>query len=322
MKLKTIVNILLLLTFFSCKKKQEMPNYKRSFYQAFDIIKSEYIRKNEINWKSIEKSIIDSIPIFRNNDDVYTGIKYTLKQIKDKHSLFLPPDSNKNCLIKNNISIPKIDYRILENNIGYLKINGLGTNDSLSNLYSFAIRKALITIDKQKNLKGWIIDLQNNCGGKAGTFQLGLAPLYNDSIIGCSRTSKGEFIKHKLSKNTYFYGNLIAGKIDSKDILTNKNRPIAILVNGKTASMGESTALSFKFQKKSIIIGTKTNGLTTDLMVYEFVSGARMCLSTAYMCNEKNNIMPNGVIPDIICNPQESLKKAIYWINNYSEIGN
>ena len=316
MKIKEITFLILLGTLFSCKNEVKQLDFKRSFHQSFNIIKKEYVKTGELNWIEIENNINDSIPKFRNNIDVYNGIKYTLKQINDKHSFFLPPKKKSNFFIKDSISIPKINHEVLDNKIGYIKILGFAANDSLSSLYSLKIRNALKKIDNHPNLSGWIIDLRNNKGGKLGTFSLGLAPLYKNTIIGYSINNKGESITHKLSNNNYYYDDKIINTIKLTDSLINKNKPIAILVNEKTASLGELTAQSFKFQKNTLIFGTKTVGLTTDLSVYEFVSGARLAISTAYMCDENKKIIEGGLIPDVKCTSEKSLELAIEWIKN------
>lgn len=310
MKTQAIILFIVLATLFCCKKEQQQPNFKRSFYQSFSIIKEKYIKTNELNWVDIENNIKDSIPKFQNNNDVYNGIKYVLNQINDKHSFFLPPDKT-NFFLKDTVSIPKIDYKILENDIGYIKILGFAANDSLSTIYSLKIREALKKVDNHPNLSGWIIDLRDNIGGKGGTFALGLEPLYVNSIIGFSINNKGEYINHKLTSDTYYYGNHIINTIKLTDTIRNANKPIAVLVNEKTASLGESTAQSFKFQKNTLIYGTKTYGLTTDLQVFEFVSGARLAFSTSFMCDEEKNIIKDGIVPDIHCESEKSLELAI-----------
>jgi hypothetical protein len=74
-------NYILIFTFIililSCKKEEIKPNFKPLFNKVFSIIKTESIKKEEINWTLIEKKINDSIPVFRNNNDVYNGILQT-----------------------------------------------------------------------------------------------------------------------------------------------------------------------------------------------------------------------------------------------------
>ena len=313
MKNNILLIFALFLLFSSCKKEKAKPNFKRLFTQTYELIKNESIKKDEINWTSIEKTINDSIPLFRNNYDVYNGIKYTLNLIDDKHSFFFPPKKKSNFFINDSLTIPDIKHKIIDGNIGYLKILGLAGNDSLSSQYSLKIRKSFKQVDNHTNLSGWIIDLRNNKGGKMGVISLGISPLYKDSIIGVSYKNNGEYINHKLQNNRYFYGDKIVNKINKTDTLNNKNKKIAVLVNENTASHAEFIAQSLKFQNNTMIFGTKTKGLTSDIQIYKFTSGAVLGITNALMCNKNREII-KGVIPDIECSSEKSLELAIEWI--------
>jgi len=318
-KLKIITLFLLLITFFSCKEKQKIRDHNDLFKQNFNRIKNDYIKTSELNWSEIENKVKDSIPKFKNNNDVHLGLEYVIEQLNDDHSFFVRGNNPNNFWTNDSIEVPKIHHEILEKGIGYLKIPGFGGNDSLNSNYASNIRKVLLEIDKTKDLFGWIIDLRGNSGGRLGMFQLGLAPLYKDSIIGYSVNNKSKYLQHKLSNNTYYYGEKKAfffqNKVKFEDTLINKNKPIAILINKKTASMGEFTAQSFKSQKNTMLFGTKTSGLTTDLQTYRFSpSGAVLGFSTAFTCDENKNAIHGVIVPDVKCESEQSLSLAVNWI--------
>lgn len=321
MKIKILLfTTIFFFTFLSCKrenKENKQSAFDCLFIKSFNIIKDNSI-KTELNWMEIEKKIKDSIPIFTNNEDVYRGVGYTLSLMDDKHSFFLPPNSSMNPFINDSLSTPEVDNKIIDGHIGYLKIVGLASNDSISQLYIQRIRNKLKLLDDRNSLSGWIIDLRNNCGGRMGMIQLGLAPFFcTDSIIGFSLNNENELLTHRLVKNSYYYGDQLVNKTDLDfDTLKNKNKPVAVLINEETSSQGEAVAMSFKFLKNTILVGAKTNGFTTDLTVYDFKSGARLGISTAYMCDINQNILVDGISPDINCKSENALNISIKWINN------
>ncbi len=315
LKQKLFTFLVFILIFSSCKKEEKKADFNRSFNQVFSLIKKESINKNEVDWIKIKRNTTDSIVLFRNNEDAYNGIKYVLNQINDSHGFLKSPTNN--FTLNDSLSIPDTKHCIIGKNIGYIKISGFAANDSLCTLYSWRIRNALKDIDEHPNLSGWIIDLRDNFGGKASTFALGIAPLYKDSVIGYSLNNKGEYAIHKILENTYYYGDKIIGKIDSiSTSINNDNKRIAILINEKTASLGEFTALSLKFQNNTMLFGTKTRGLTTDILVFQFVSGSILGLSTAHWCDKNKTIINGSIIPDVKCSSEKSLAKAIEWIEN------
>lgn len=234
LKSKTFIFFILIFIILSCKKEEKKPDFNRFFNQVFSIIKNESIKKNEVDWIKVKKNIKDSILRFRNNEDVYNGIKYVLNQINDSHGFLKNPTNN--FTLNDSLPIPHTKHCIIGENIGYIKISGFAANDSLCKLYSQRIRNAVKDIDECSNLSGWVIDLRNNFGGKLSSFSLGLAPLYKDSIIGYSLNNKGKYTIHKIVDNTYYYGDIIAGKIDSiPSSINNVNKPIAILINEKNS---------------------------------------------------------------------------------------
>ncbi|SEK27107.1 Peptidase family S41 [Maribacter orientalis] len=303
------------MSILSCKKENNQI-IEKQFDDIYTLIKEESIYNEHVNWTSIYLNVKDSIKAFNSLNDKYIAIEYVLSQLPDQHAFFLHPNDSIRFLSTKNKEIPKVHYKIIDKTIGYIKINGFAANDSLSKIYSSNIRKALLEIDQTSDLDGWILDVRNNQGGKVGTFALGISPLYSDSIIGYSKTNKLEYKPHKISKNSYHFGSAIINSISQKSTLSNSKAKIAILVNKKTASLAEFLALTLKSQKNTRIFGQKTTGFTTDLMTYQFVSGAEFGFSTSYMCDRDKKEQITGLIPDVTCSDGEEVNFAIKWIKN------
>ncbi|WP_275655875.1 S41 family peptidase [Streptococcus anginosus] len=76
--------------------------------------------------------------------------------------------------------------------------------------------------------------------------------------------------------------------------------PIAILVNGNTASSGEMTTLAFKGLPNVKTFGKPTAGYTTGNMVYSLYDGATIQLTVSRIIDRKGNRYENTPIePDI-----------------------
>ena len=174
---------------FSCERKAQW-NYETFFEQTYKLIEEKSIRRDELNWVDLKKTIKDSINSFETNDDVYRAIGYTVDLINDGHSIFIPPQFPAggiiNRLLIDTLKTPKINTKIIEDDIGYIELPGFVANDSLTHKYALDIRKALIRLDSANDLRGWIVDIRKNSGGKLGTEPLGLLPLFNHSLVGIS----------------------------------------------------------------------------------------------------------------------------------------
>ncbi len=305
---------------FACKRQTENP-FEAFFEQTFKIIEDNSVKKDSLNWDDLKKIVKDSIKRFNSNEDAYRAISYTIRLIDDGHSVFVEAQNPSkgainNLLLIDTLSIPSISKRIIEGNIGYIKLTGFIANDSLTDLYALEIRKALISIDTAAKLSGWIIDLRNNSGGKLTSEPLGLSPLFSLPLIGISWDNKNTFKNISQENNYFYFGDYKMDSLNYNSTLVNVNKKIAVLVGGKTVSGGEFLALAFKFQKETKLFGSKTKGKTSHLRLFEFRSNAKLLLATDYYCDKDRNILTGGLVPDIECKNDESLSKAIEWINN------
>ena len=312
----------LLLISMSCKKKQSNA-YEDYYYQLLSLIEQNSVKKNDINWSDIKRDVKDSIKVFSSNDDLYRAIKYTLKLINDGHSLFISSRidiSNHTVSRFNSDTIPEVEARIINGEIGYLNLHGLYANDSLTGIYQMEVRKALLRLDSSSKLSGWIIDLRNHSGGKLTSESLGLSPLFEQPLIGISCDNMHSFKNIVCSNNVFNFGDIKLDSLIGNSTLKNRHKKIAVLVGKSTVSAGEFLALAFKFQKNTKVFGSKTNGKTSHLRLFEFKSNARLLLAIGYFCDKDKKILKRGVIPDIACDSSKSLKMAVDWIKQPLEI--
>lgn len=322
MKRRYFYLLALLLIFFSCKEEKKVWTFEDFYEQTFSVIKNKSVKKNEINWDSLKQKVIDSIGVPSNNLLAYKSIAYTVKLIDDRHSIFVFPSDllekgQKNALLMDSLAVPKVESKIVKGSIGYIKLPGFVAKDSLTQLYAEKIRGKLLSLDRNQKIEGWIIDVSNNIGGQAGKEVLGLAPLFQKSLLGISKNGDGEYKKHTLKSNTYYRDTIPLAKLEMDSLMINTNKPIAILQGPKTVSAGEFLALAFKFQDKSRTFGQPTKGKTSDLELINFKSNAKLLLATDYWCNKEGNIIDGPIFPDVICSMEESLDLATEWINSF-----
>ncbi|OQB30243.1 MAG: Peptidase family S41 [Bacteroidetes bacterium ADurb.Bin174] len=321
--IKKFLNIVLPIFFLVSCNGFITSDTEKYFNETFNLIKENSVKKNEIDWAELKKTVRDSIKNFNSNHDVHLGIAYTMVLINDGHSIFGVPQSDNTKAINSKKSnnhkniIPPIVTKILGNDIAYIKLSGLSIiSDSLSKNYTMEIRKALLALDNSASLSGWIIDLRENGGGRLSCESLGLAPLFENSLIGLSWSNKNIY-SNVICTNEYFkFGENIQDSLFYDSTLVNKHKKIAILIDKKTVSSGEFLALAFKFQDNTKTFGKQTRGKTSHCLLYNLKDGAILLLATAYYCDKNKTVIRNGIVPDIECDSEESLTKAIDWIKN------
>lgn len=137
-----------------------------------------------------------------------------------------------------------IEYKILENNIGYIKVNNSLYNYDLINKFDSILDSFIL-------LKGIILDLSETPSGGNTTV---------------ARAIMGRFIDSKLPYQTH---EIDEPEYDTKQVWTEYVIPrmktykgkVVLMVGHWTGSMGEGIAIGFDAMKRVTIVGTKMAGL-------------------------------------------------------------
>lgn len=162
-------------------------------------------------------------------------------------------DEPKSLLENTSYSI-KLDFRKLENNIGYIKINNSLGDNSLIGLFDEAL-------DTLKDTNGLILDLRETPSG--GNSTVGRA------ILSRFIKSEKNFQKHSdpVEENNWGVKRSWFEIVSPRGVIYEK--PLVILVNHWTGSMGEGIAIGFDGMKRAKIVGTKMAGLNGALTTIE-----------------------------------------------------
>lgn len=166
---------------------------------------------------------------------------------------------------------------MLEDGIGYLRINQFSASTAED------LDKALEKL-KKENMKALIVDVRGNPGG-----------LLDSGVEVCSR-----FIKTGSPVVS------IEGRGESKtrhtaiDCGKILDIPLAVLVNGNSASAAEIFAACMQDHKRAILIGAKTFGKGSVQSIIPFEEDSVLRITTAkYYTPSRRVIHGNGVAPDI-----------------------
>lgn len=178
-------------------------------------------------------------------------------------------------LIRDEIIIKNIEYKILENNIGYISLLqfGDGVGQEMEN----------VVLDlKKQGMKKLILDLRTNPGGSLKE-AVDIASLFTDK-------NKLVSLKFKNSET----------KTYTRTLRNSYSGPMVILVNGGSASASEIVTGILKDYKVAKIIGEKTYGKGVAQNIVNFKTGDAIKLTIAkYSTPYNDNINKNGIEPDI-----------------------
>lgn len=174
-----------------------------------------------------------------------------------------------------NIDLPTVEHRLLNGNIGYVQILDFGEPTVKQ------FEEAVADLEKQ-GMQGMILDVRDNPGGMI-TAVTGIL----DDILPEGTTV---YIQDKYGKRQDYTSD------DEKQM----DYPIAVLINGNSASASEILAGAIRDYEYGTLIGTKSYGKGVVQSILELDDGDAIKLTTAkYFTPNGENIHGTGIKPDI-----------------------
>lgn len=164
-------------------------------------------------------------------------------------------------------------------------------------------KKALNNL-KEKNVKGLIIDLRGNPGGTVDSVEKIANELLPEGTIVSAKNRDGQVVFDYKSDKEYV------------------NLPMAVLINGGSASASEILAGAIRDFKMGTLIGEKSFGKGIVQSVFPFPDGSGLKITTSeYFTPSGENIHKKGIKPDIEVKLPENVKGiGIEYLNTDSQL--
>jgi len=234
-----------------------------------------------IDGKNTETMVVDdAVKLIRGKEG--TAIKLLIYREDTKKTLDISVTRGK---IENKV----VKYKMIKNNIGYLRLTTFMQNNSPEEM------KNAINALKKQGMSALIFDIRSNPGG--------LLP--NAVDIGSLFVSEGPIVRivdrdgkeEKLNAS-------------GRPVL-DKNMPMAVLIDGGSASASEIVAGTLKDNQRAVLIGTRTFGKGLVQTVHNLSNGSGIAITTnKYLTTKGTDINKKGIEPDIqVTVPKEILDK-------------
>jgi carboxyl-terminal processing protease len=211
-------------------------------------------------------SVDDAVTKIRGKKDT----KVTLKVVRGK------TEALSFTITRDDIKIPSVSYKILDGNIGYMKINQFSSDTS-------GLAQKAAQEFKDKSVKGIVLDMRGNPGG-----------LLNAAVdVSSLWLPGGKTILQEKRGGTVVSTETSTGN----DILN--GIPTAVLIDEGSASASEITAGALHDNNVATLYGVKSYGKGSVQQVITLPSGTEMKVTIArgYRPNGQN-IDKKGITPD------------------------
>lgn len=178
--------------------------------------------------------------------------------------------------VRDAVEAKTVSYTLLDNNIGYLSIS------QFEEVTTKQFKAAVEDLQSQ-GMKGLVIDIRNNPGGLLDTVVGMLKYMLPDGLIVYTEDKQGNRKEYKGQDNDEF------------------NLPLAVIVNGNSASASEIFAGAIQDYGKGTIIGTQTYGKGIVQTVKPLTDGSAIKFTIAkYFTPKGQDIHGKGVAPDMV----------------------
>lgn len=178
--------------------------------------------------------------------------------------------------VRDAVEAKTVSYTLLDNNIGYLSIS------QFEEVTTKQFKAAVEDLQSQ-GMKGLVIDIRNNPGGLLDTVVGMLKYMLPDGLIVYTEDKQGNRKEYKGQDNDEF------------------NLPLAVIVNGNSASASEIFTGAIQDYGKGTIIGTQTYGKGIVQTVKPLTDGSAIKFTIAkYFTPKGQDIHGKGVTPDMV----------------------
>lgn len=305
----TAIFVLQLIFWLGCSdmSMQFDDNPRGNFDALWTILDKNYcfFDYKEIDWDEVYKKYSARITPDIDNDGLFDLMGQMLGELKDGHVNLSAAHnisrywewherypvnfdlSVQNHYLGNDYNVSSgMNYKVLDDNIGYLYYGSFSTDVGNGNLDEVLVRMALC--------RGLIIDVRNNGGGSLTNVERIASRFFNE------RRHIG-YISHKIGSGHNDFSDFYPKYIQSSNRVRYQ-KPVVVLTNRGCYSATNEFVSIMKYAPNVTIIGDKTGGGSGLPFTSELPNGWSVRFSASPMFNAEKEQIEFGVEPDIYVN--------------------
>ncbi|WP_406824607.1 S41 family peptidase [Pedobacter sp. KACC 23697] len=266
--------------------------------EIFTILKNNSMFSNKLDWRGIQeesKTLSLTTNDSANQQMLYNFYTEKLRAAGDKHSFFVSSKRMKQIAETPVAEWPQGDY--LGDGVAWVKVpKCLSFDETKDARFADTIRLIIQKLDTENNIAGWIVDLRHNTGGNMWPMLAGLNALIVDGTAGYFVFGSMEEKRPWPNEN---------GKISGKPAnistykIKNNSVKIAVLLDARTGSSGEMTAVSLLGLPNVKSFGQTSAGYTTANYTFNLSNGDQLQLARTFVADRNGKGYPENIKPDV-----------------------
>jgi hypothetical protein len=289
---------------------------------ALKVMRENFLHRDRIDWDRPRRETFDRAEGAQSSVETYAAIRYALAQLGDHHSfLQLTPALARE---ESSRKAPAVDpaspatrapsrppslFQMRRDPEGSIIETARRPLARIvvpffigSDPDGFATKIQTIVADlASRGPCGWMVDLRGNGGGNMWPMLAGVGPILGEG-------EPGAFLDYNGLRTKWFYENGRAGmrasdqdyaaKTTSPPVVLPSPPPVAVLIDGGTASSGEAIAVAFRGRPDTRFFGEATIGVSNSTFPFNLSDGAQVLLVVAVDLDRNRTEYDAGVKPD------------------------
>ena len=266
---------------------------------AFDTLRAHALDADQVDWPALRAHVLAGLAGARNRADAYEAVRFALRAV-NPHARFQTPAAARADLADDPAADTAPGTRptgAVLGRHGYLAVPEFhGLHPARMTRYAEAAHAAL-RVQAAAGVCGYLVDLRGNTGGNSYPMLAAVGPL----LFAYYREADGS------GWWRYDRGRLTMGDTIWVDVrrpaAARPRAPVAVLVDGRTASAAEAVLLRFVGRDGARTFGQPTAGYTTGNGDYGLADGARLVVTTSRMRDRLGRRYGGVIAPDEVVAP-------------------
>lgn len=260
--------------------------------EALDLIETRFIFLEQFDWSALRAGAFERATEAQVAGDTHAALRWVIEQLRTPHTFFVPVGESPPQVQTD----PLPTGKRLSGDVGLLRIPYFRPVEAAGDEYAATAVSVIQEIDAQPTC-GWVVDLRANKGGNMWPMLAAVSPLLGDGEIGSFVDHTGISQPWELRDGQALRGGEV---VNSAPVyaLQKPEPPVAVLVDGFTASSGEATLIAFIGRPDTRTFGEPTSGAATVPQYFAFSDGAGVVLAAAWMADRNGGTYDAEVQPD------------------------
>lgn len=313
--LKALLISIVLLSFGLTARADDPLDAKKELTAAIDLLEARHMNSSKMDWPVVQAKALAMLGDATKPEEAYPAIRYVIAQLGEKHTSLRTADEAKALMTGTRVgNVQPPDWQmpksnLLDDRIGLLELKAVMGPPATQLAYANAARAALRTFGERQICR-YIVDLRSNEGGSMYPMINGVESLLGKPPYGFWQPANGAPESPWMLK---------AGMVRDEDIPVSETAQsraaVAVLIDRRTASSGEMTAIAFKGRPNTRMFGENSAGSLTTNAMAGLPDGASLNISTGWAADRSKRSYRDVIAPDEATpSGQATSYAAIAWL--------